>query len=285
LKKLNIVLPKGRIFEKVVDLLNDAGYRVLLTGRNLRPRAENSDFIIKIMKPRNIPLLLSLGRHDIGFSGYDWIYETGVENQLKTLMDLEFNPVKIVAAIPNDLSVAQLKNKTIIVASEYEKISKNWLDKNDFTYKLLTVHGATEVYPPEDAHMIIDNTSTGSTLRDNNLKIIDTVMHSSTNFIACKKALTNPWKNEKINEIKMLFKSVLDARKKSILEMNIPQNKQFIIEKLPCLKSPTVMPLASNQGFAIKTIINKNQIAKLLPQLKQWGATDILEYDLKKVLL
>ncbi len=285
MKKLNLVLPKGRIFDQVKDLLSQAGVKLTLSGRGLRPATNNEDLIVKIMKPRNIANLLALGRHDIGFSGDDWILESGVTNELTTILPLGFNPVNIVAAIPDNLTLEGLKKRKIVVVSEYEKIAKSWLDDQGFDYELLTVHGATEVYPPEDADMIIDNTSTGNTLRDNNLKIVATLMQSSTNFVATKSAMNDSWKSEKILELKMLFEAILLGRNKSMIEMNIPLEKKEIIEKLPALKSPTVMPLAGNAGFAVKITIDTQEVASLLPKLKKMGACDILEYNLNKVIL
>ncbi len=285
MKKINLVLPKGRIFDQVKDLLAEAGISLTLSGRGLRPATNKDDLIVKIMKPRNIANLLAFGRHDIGFSGEDWIMESEVSDQITTILPLGLNPVKIVAAIPENYSLEELKNREIIVVSEYKKIATDWLDKQGFNYKFLTVHGATEVYPPEDADMIIDNTSTGNTLRDNNLKIVGTLVQSATNFVASNSALDDPWKHEKIMEMKMLFEAILLGRNKSMIEMNIPNDKKEIIDRLPCLKSPTVMPLARDAGYAVKITLDTKDVPDLLPKLKKWGACDILEYNLSKVIL
>jgi len=285
MKKLNLVLPKGRIFDQVKDLLAQAGVKLTLSGRGLRPATNKEDLIVKIMKPRNIPSLLALGRHDIGFSGDDWILESGADKQLTTILPLGFNPVNIIAAIPENLTLEELKKRKIVVVSEYAKIAKNWLSEQGFDYKLLTVHGATEVYPPEDADMIIDNTSTGNTLRDNNLKIVATLMQSATNFVATKSAMNDSWKSQQILELKMLFEAILLGRHKSMIEMNIPLEKKEIIDKLPALKSPTVMPLANSAGYAVKITIDTQDVPALLPKLKKMGASDILEYNLNKVIL
>ncbi len=285
MKKLNLVIPKGRIFDQVKDLMSEAGVQLFLSGRGLRPATNKEDLIVKIMKPRNIPNLLALGRHDIGFSGDDWILESKANHHLTTILPLGFNPVNIVAAIPENLTLESLKKRKIVVVSEYEKIAKSWLDEQGFDYQLLTVHGATEVYPPEDADMIIDNTSTGNTLRDNNLKIVASLMQSATNFVATTSAMNDPWKSEKILELKMLFEAILLGRNKSMIEMNIPLDKEDILDKLPSLKSPTVMPLANKAGYAVKITIDTQDVPSLLPKLKKWGASDILEYNLSKVIL
>ena len=237
-----------------------------------------------IMKPQNIPQLVEFGAHDVGFTGYDWIVET--QSKVIEIMDLGFNPVKIVAAVPRDYSEADLKSRQIVVATEYEHITRQYLEKLDYNYHLLRTFGATEVFPPEDADMIVDNTSTGRTLKEHNLKIIDTVMVSSTRFIANKEALDCPWKRKKISEIEVLFNGVLNARNRVMLEMNIPKDKfDNIVKKLPCMRSPTVSPLFGEQGFAVKIAVKKNSVIKLIPELKRLGASDILEYELRKVLL
>ena len=150
----------------------------------------------------------------------------------------------------------------------------------------MRTYGATEVFPPDDADMIIDNTSSGRTLKKHKLKIIDTIMESSTRFIANKQSLKDKWKHEKINEMMTLFQSVLDARCRVMLEMNVPNDKfEKIIKMLPCMRSPTIAPLYGEQGYAVKIAVKKHDVVKLIPMLKKYGATDILEYEFKKVVI
>lgn len=284
MQKLKMVIPKGRIYNKVVNLLNDSGYRIEVDGRIYIPRIDDNEIEAKIMKPQNIPKLVELGAHDVGFTGYDWIIETGVN--VEEILDLKFDPIKIVAAIPDELLKADLRKKKIIVASEYENIATKFLNENDYDYLLLRTFGATEVFPPEDANMIIDNTSTGRTLKEHNLRIIKILMKSSTRFIANKEALKDSWKVEKIDEMKMLFQSVLDARERVILEMNVSKDKlENLVRFLPAMRSPTVAPLYGESGFAVKIAVKRNEVSKLLPLLKKNGATDILEYEFTKVVL
>lgn len=279
-----MVLPKGRIFDGVKKLMIDAGYKFQLSGRGLRSTIKGLDISIKVMKPQNIPTLLALGKHDIGFSGYDWVVETKTKSDIQLLMDLELDKVKIVSAIPKQFEPKKLFSKKIVVASEYENITKSYLDKKGYDYHFILVHGATEVFPPEDADMIVDNCSTGTTLKENNLEILDVLLGSSTNFLASQKSMENNKKRELIKQMEMLFKSVLFARKRVVLEMNIPAAKKNIIEKLPAMKYPTVSKLAEGKGFAIKIVVKKDIVANLVPKLKKWGATDILEYQLNKVI-
>lgn len=284
MNKLKIVIPKGRIYDNVVKLLNSAGLEIKADNNySYRPAINNKEIEIKIMKTQNIPRLLELGRHDVGFSGFDWIVETG--SNVAEIMDLKFDPVKIVAAIPEELETEDLHKRKIVVASEYENITRSFLEKEKFDYLFLRTFGATEVFPPEDADMIVDNVSTGRTLAAHGLKVVATILNSSTRFIANKEALNDKWKRNKISELKTLFQSILDASEHVMLEMNVPLEKfDQIVKILPCMRSPTVAELYGKQGYAIKVAVNKEDSTKLIPKLKKLGAVDILEYELRKVL-
>jgi ATP phosphoribosyltransferase len=284
MEKLRLVVPKGRIFARLVGLLDDAGFGVEVDERSYIPRVEDPEIEGKIMKPQNIPLLLELGSHDAGFTGLDWIVETGAD--VEEIMDLELDPVKIVAAAPEDRCGADLRKGKIVVASEYEKIARSFLEKEHYEFFFLKSYGASEAFPPDDADMIIDNTASGRTLKEHGLEIIHTIMESSTRFVASKKALEDPWKKEKIHEMQMLFQSVLDARERVMLEMNVPKDRfDAIVGELPCMRSPTVAPLWREQGYAVKVAVKRKEVARLIPRLKKLGATDILEYEFKKVVI
>jgi ATP phosphoribosyltransferase len=283
-KTLKIVIPKGRIFQNVVSLFNEAGFRLETDARGYTPWISDPEIEVKCMKPQNIAQLVVLGSHDLGFTGFDWIVETGAE--VCEIIDLKFDPVKIVAAIPQNRTSAALKKRRIIVASEYENISRRYLDRRGFDYLFLRTFGATEVFPPDDADMIIDNVSSGRTLKANGLKIIDTLMSSSTRLIANPAAASDSWKGEKIAELTTLFHAVLDARERVMLEMNVPPEKLAqVVKKLPCMRSPTVSPLYRDQGYAVKVAVKRTDVVRLIPMLKRMGATDILEYEIRKVVI
>ena len=188
--KLKILLPKGRIYYNVVELFNGAGISIKLPERAYRPTVNQDDLEAKVMKPQNIGKLLELGAHDVGFTGRDWIEETSAD--VEEIMDLGFDKVRIVAAVPNAIDDNQLKSKRVIVATEYENISKRWLDSEKIDSLVVRTYGATEVFPPDDADMIIDNTATGRTLVENGLRIVDTIMTSSTRMFASKEAMKDP---------------------------------------------------------------------------------------------
>lgn len=281
MNKIKILIPKGRIFERVKKLMLEAGYEIKDEGRNYKPKC-NVDFIeFKIMKPQNIPQLIELGRQDIGFTGLDWIKETNSE--VKVLMDLGYDKVNIVAAAPSE-EINIWNKENLLVATEYPNIAKRYLDSKKINYTIIKSYGTTEVFVPEDADMIIDNTSTGQTLKENNLEIIDVVDKSSTVMIANKNSLKDEWKKEKIDEILMMINSVILAKEKILVEMNVSSEKfEGLIKVLPCMKSPTISKL-NDGGFAIKSAIPKKDLTKIIPLLKKAGATDILEYDIARIV-
>ncbi len=284
MKKLKLVIPKGSIFDNVVGLLKDAGLNIKINERVYRPFVSDPELQIKILRPQNIPDLIEIGSHDAGFTGRDWIVESNAE--VVEILDLKLDPVKIVSAIPENVDVRILRKRLIIAASEYERLTKEFLQREGFRYKFLRTYGTTEVFPPEDADMIIDNTATGNTLKEHQLKIFKVIMDSTTRFIASKKALKDPWKRNKIEELKMLFKAVIDARERVMLEMNVPKDKfHKIVKVLPCMRSPTVAPLYGEKGFAVKIAVKKDEVPKLIPLLKRLGASDILEYEFRKVVI
>jgi len=279
-----LLVPKGRIFDKVAGLLTEAGFPVALTERTYRP-SMGADWIdAKIMKPQNVAELLELGSHDAGFTGIDWVKESGAD--VAEVMDLGFDKVKIVAAVPQESSDEYLRGKKLVVATEYVNLAKSWLGKSGYQYRILRTYGATEVFPPDDADMIIDNTSSGQTLKDNGLKIIGTVLESSTRFVASHAALADPDKRNRVEELAMLFHAVLNGRDKVMLEMNIPRDRfETMINSLPAMRSPTVAPLFGDSGYAVKIAVKKHEVPDIIPRLKKLGALDIVEYDLRKVVL
>ena len=282
-KKLRLLIPKGRIFDSVARLLDEAGFPVSLADRTYRPYLGADWIDAKIMKPQNVGELLELGSHDAGFTGIDWIQESGAD--VEEILDLGMDKVKIVAAVPLKLGGDILHAKKLVVATEYVNLARNWLDANKCQYRILRTYGATEVFPPDDADMIIDNTSSGQTLRDNGLKIIDTLLESSTRFVASRSALDNPDKRNRIEELAMLLRAALDGRERVMLEMNIPEDCfDTIINSLPAMRSPTISPLFGDNGFAVKIAVKRHEVPGIIPRLKRLGALDIVEYDLRKVV-
>jgi ATP phosphoribosyltransferase len=282
--KLRLLLPKGRIFDNVSRLFAEAGFPLALAERTYRPSLGADWIDAKIMKPQNVGELLELGSHDAGFTGVDWIEESGAG--VEEIMDLGFDRVRIVAAVPRGFDQAAARSQKLTVATEYVNLAGRWLEKSGFQYRIVRTYGATEVFPPDDADMIIDNTSSGQTLRDNGLAIIDTLLESSTRFVASRAAMADNGKRRRIEELAMLFRAVLDGRDRVMLEMNIPRDRfEALAAGLPAMRSPTVAPLYGDDGYAVKIAVKKSEVPDIIPRLKKLGALDIVEYDLRKVVL
>ena len=289
MEKLKILLAKGRIYESVYELLNDVGISIHLPERTYFPTTNQKDLAFQVVKPQITSFLLSENKADLGFSGKDWVYENGVEDKVEEIMDLGFDPVRIVAAIPETKDLEVLLKNSVTIATEYQSLSKKWVELKKINGKIFRTWGTSEgfVQDTEDAmaQILIDNTSTGSSLKANRLKIVDTLMESSTRMYASKEAMKNPQKKQKILELKMLFEAVLNARGRVMLEMNVAKDKfDSLVKGLPSMRSPTVSPLFGDNGYAVKIAVNKCEVPTLLPKLQSLGATDILEYELRKVV-
>ena len=288
--KLKILLAKGRIYESVYELLSDVGISIHLPDRTYFPTTNQEDLAFQVVKPQIVSLLLANNKADMGFSGKDWVYENGCQDDDVEIMDLGFDPVRIVAAIPEARDFDKLLKSPVTIATEYQALSRKWVEDKKIDGTIFRTWGTSEgfVQDNEDsiAQILIDNTSTGSSLKANRLKIVDTLMESSTRMYASKTAMADPAKKQKIMELKMLFETVLNARSRVMLEMNCAEDKfDTLIKGIPSMKSPTVSPLFGGNGYAIKIAVKKSEVPTLLPKLQSLGATDIVEYELRKVML
>lgn len=286
-KKIALALPKGRMYEAVVSVLADAGIGVRTGSREYRPTISLPDFEVKILKPQNIVEMLEVGSRDIGFAGLDWTVE--LETELVELADTGLDPVKIVAAVPSELldDNGNLPAKKLLIASEYEKLTTSWIAKRGLDAQFVKTYGATEVFPPEDADLIVDNTATGQTLVANGLEIFDELMHSSTRLFASPHALDDTEKRAQIEDFVLLVNSVIEARKRVMVEVNVSaENLAALVEILPSMKSPTISPLFDSAGgavtsvdppaYAVKVAVPRKQLPLLIPQIKARGGTAII---------
>jgi ATP phosphoribosyltransferase len=275
-KVLKIALPKGRMQEGVFRLLSDAGLPIKGDERDYRPRLPSPDLDAKILKPRNILEMLHAGTRDLGFAGSDWVEELGVE--LTDMLDTGLDPVRLVAAAPVAiLEDGSLPRRPLVVASEYENIARRWIAGRDLDATFVRSYGATEVFPPDDADCIVDNTATGSTLRANGLEIVDELLRSSTRLYANPRSLEDPWKRDTIEAIVLLLQSVLTARSRVMLELNVDTSKlDSVIAILPCMREPTVSPLRGGDGYAVKVAAPRDSLAALIPEIRKRGGTDII---------
>ncbi|HET6521111.1 MAG TPA: ATP phosphoribosyltransferase, partial [Geminicoccaceae bacterium] len=220
---VHLGLPKGRMQDNVLKLLADAGIRLTFGRRGYRPSISLSGFEAKILKPQSIVEMLHLGSRDVGFAGADWVAE--LEAELVELLDTGFDPVRIVAAAPPAFARAWRERDGFIVASEYERLTRAWLEREDRGATFIRSYGASEVFPPEDADCIVDNTASGETLKANGLVIVDELMASSTRLSANPRALDDPAKRDAIERLCLLLRSVLDARHRVMVEVNVPAER------------------------------------------------------------
>ena len=273
---LLIALPKGRMADGVRALLADAGIELRAGDRGYRPTGNVSWLSVKLLKPQNIVGMLAAGSRDVGFAGADWVAETGAD--VVEILDTGLDPVRVVAAAPATLLVdGELPDRPLRIASEYGRLTARWVEERRVDMTFVRSYGATEVFPPEDADLIVDNTASGATLRANGLQIIDELMRSSTRLYACPAALRDPGKSARIDELVLLLTSVLEARRRVMVEVNVGVAQlEAVIGALPCMREATISPLFRETGFAVKAAVPRDGLAALIPTLKTCGATDIV---------
>lgn len=290
---LKLALPKGRMQAGVLQLLGEAGIKVKVDERGYRPTVSLDHVDAKILKPQNIVGMLHAGARDLGFAGADWVAELGVSpdeagaDGLVTLLDTQLDPVRIVAAAPESLLVdGQLPSgRSFVVASEYERLTRAWIQRRGLSGSFLRSWGATEVLPPEDADVIVDNCATGSTLRANQLAILEDLMTSSTRLFAWPRALDDRHKRARIEDLVMLLRSVLEARSRVMLECNVAAaDLERLIAVLPCMRQPTIARLHGEDAYAVKAAVPQKDLPTLIPRLKAHGGSDIIVARLAQIV-
>lgn len=280
--EIRFAIPKGRMHNGVMRLLADAGVRVRATARDYRPSISLPAYSVIVLKPRAIIEMLDLGSRDLAFAGADWVAEDARE--LVELLDTGLDPVRLVAAAPPSiLEAGRLPRRRLRVASEYANLSRRWIEANGLDAELIVSYGATEVLPPEDADCIVDNTASGATLEANNLRVIDELMSSSTRLYASRRAMDDPAKRAEIEDFTVLVKSVLEARRRVMLEVNVPADRlEAVVEILPCMREPTIAPMhgathaGGPSGFAVKVAALREDLPRVIPLIKARGGTDII---------
>lgn len=285
MSQLKLALPKGRMEKGVLALLHDARIDVRAGNRAYRPVISLPEFEVKILKPQNIVEMLHHGVRDVGFAGADWVAELGVE--LIELLDTGLDPVSLVAAAP----VALVENdafrgRNLMVASEYERLTKQWIAAQGLSAQFVHSYGATEVFPPDDADLIVDNTATGATLRANGLEIIDKLMSSSTRLYANPKVMEDPARRSTIESFALLLRSVLDARTRVMVEVNISRDKlDALVSVLPCMREPTIASLHNETGYAVKVAVPRESLPRLIPEIRARGGTDIVVMGIAQLVV
>lgn len=287
--EVRLALPKGRMQQGVFALLEAAGIKVRVNERDYRPSVSLEGWNAKILKPRNVIGMLSAGARDVGFAGADWVAETGAD--VVSLLDTGLDPVRLVAAAPRDILGPghALPRRDLIVASEYTHLAERWIKSRGLDAEVLTTFGATEVFPPEDADCIVDNTATGSTLRANGLEIIDELMRSSTHIYACPTALDAPHRRAAIEDFVTLVASVLEARKRVMVDLNVSAaHAEAVIRLLPCMREPTVTNLHGrpdgDNWVAVRVAVKRSELAALIPKIRSAGARDIVTTSPEQII-
>lgn len=283
--QLKLALPKGRIFDGVCLLLRDAGIQVKNAQRSYRPLLSLPGWDAKLLKPQSVVEMLARGTRDVGFTGADWVVEK--KANLVELVDTGLDPVRLVAAAPAQLldEEGKLPARPIAVATEYPNLAASWLAGRGYEDQVLRSHGATEVYPPEDADCIVDNTSTGATLAANGLTIVAELMRSSTRMFASVQAMEDAGKRREIEALLRLVRSVLQARKRVMIEMNLRRGEclDALVQELPCMGQPTVSTLHGG-GYAVKAAILRKELPELLPRILAVGGSDIVVSKLEQII-
>lgn len=284
-RAIRIGLPKGRMQDGVFALLAGAGIDVRVGSRNYRPSLSWPGFEAKLLKPQNVVRMLHAGSRDIGFAGADWVAELGAD--LVELLDTGLDPVRVVAAAPGALldGGALPAGRRVVVATEYVTLVAGWARGQPFEAEVVRSYGATEVFPPEDADLIVDNTATGATLRGNGLVVADTLMRSSTRLYANPAALGDPARRARIDDLVLLLRSVLEARRRVMLELNVAEEDfARVVSILPCMREPSVSRLHGDAGYAVRVAVPRTALPALLLEVKARGGTDLVVSEPQQIV-
>lgn len=289
IRMLKLGIPKGSLQESTAALFKKAGFNIKISGRSYFPEIDDPEMECMLIRAQEMSRYVEEGVLDAGLTGQDWIVENG--SDVVEVADLIYSKsglgkVKWVLAAPNDSGINTVKDlEGKRIATEAVNLAKSYLEKNEVSASVQFSWGATEVKPPKLADAIIEITETGSSLKANNLKIIDVIMESNTKLIANKAAWEDMDKKKKIENISMLLQGAISAEEKVGLMMNVKKEiLPKIIEILPALQKPTISELADSDWVALNTIVDEKMVRDLIPKIKMAGATGIVEFPLNKVI-
>ena len=287
--KLKLGLPKGSLQEATFSLFARAGFTMKVDSRSYQPTVNDSEIEPILLRPQEIPKYLESGVIDAGLTGLDWIEDTGADVQLVTKLQYSKatnRVIRIVLAAAQDSdiqSVKDLEGKRI--ATEYQGIAADYLSRNGVKAEVDFSWGACEVKVGTVADAIIVNTETGNSLRAHNLRIVEEILQSTTQFVCSKAAWSDSWKREKIESLEILLTGAMNAARLVGLKMNVPKAKEeAILDLLSFIDSPTISPLRNSEWVAVEVILDESKVRSLIPKLKREGATGLVEYPLNKVI-
>ena len=288
--KLKLGIPKGSLETATVDLFRRAGFNINISSRSYFPAIDDPEIECMLIRAQEMARYVQDGVLDAGLTGYDWVVEN--EADVEVVADLvyakqSFGKVRWVLAVPEDAPVKTVKDlEGKVIATELVNATKRYLERNGVKAKVEFSWGATEVKPPVLADAIVEVTETGSSLRANNLRIVETIMESNTQLIANKTAWANEWKRRKLGDMKMLLDGAIAALGKVGLMLNVEkQNLERVLSVLPALKKPTISHLSDDNWLALNTIIEEATVRVIIPRLKEAGAQGIVEYPLNKIVM
>lgn len=290
MSKLKLGIPKGSLENATVDLFRRAGFTITISSRSYFPAIDDPEIECMLIRAQEMARYVEDGILDAGLTGRDWVEET--DANVTAVADLvyakqSFGKVRWVLAVPEASgfhTVKDLEGK--IIATELVGRTKRYLADHGVNAKVEFSWGATEVKPPVLADAIVEVTETGSSLRANKLKIIDTVMESNTQLIANPKSYEDEWKRRKLADIKMLLEGAINALGKVGLMLNVHKDKlPAVLAVLPALKRPTISHLSDDEWLAVNTILDESTVRSIIPRLKEAGGEGIVEYPLNKIVL
>jgi ATP phosphoribosyltransferase len=286
---LKLGIPAGSLQEATAELFRRAGYKITFSSRSYYPNIDDDEIECLLIRAQEMARYVQDGVLDAGLTGYDWIMENGADVQ--EVAELVFSkvsrrPVRWVLCVPENSpiqSVKDLQGKRI--ATEAVGLTTRYLQKHGVQAKVEFSWGATEVKPPKLADAIVEVTETGSSLRANNLRIVDEVLQSTTRFIANHQAYADRWKKQKIDDIALMLQGAMAAEGKVGLMMNVPREKlKQVLTLLPALQTPTVSNLSDDHWVDVSTVLDESVVRNIIPRLKAAGARGIVEHPLNKVI-
>ena len=287
--KLKLGLPKGSLQESTLELFRKAGYKFSVRDRSYFPSIDDKELEAMLIRAQEMAKYVEDGVFDAGLTGKDWIMEN--RSDVHEVCELVYakqsmRPVRWVLAVSNNSNYESVKDlEGARIATEVVNIAQDYLETNGVKADVEFSWGATEAKVPELVDAIIEVTETGSSLRANNLKIIDTVLSSTTRFIANRKSWEDPEKREKIESIALMLGGAIAAEGKVGVKLNVPRTSlESILRILPAMKNPTINDLNDPEWVAVETVIDEDVVRKIIPQLKKIGGRDIIEYPLNKVI-
>lgn len=286
---LKLGIPAGSLQEATAELFRRAGYDIRFSSRSYYPQIDDDEIECLLIRAQEMARYVEEGILDAGITGHDWVMEN--EADVHEICELVFSktsrkPVRWVLCVPNDSPVQTVKDlEGKRIATEAVGMTKRYLDKHGVNAKVEFSWGATEVKPPRLADAIVEVTETGSSLRANDLRIVDEVLTSTTRFIANRKAWDNPWLRSKLENIALMLQSCLAAEGKVGLMMNVRRDRlEDVLTFLPALQTPTVSPLSDTDWVDVNTIVEEKVVRTIVPQLRSAGARGIVEYTISKII-